>query len=105
MSRNVVIVEDNESVARMLGSIVKRSGFAPLTFESPPEACDALANMTEPPDAAFVDLVFSHRQCGLDVVQALWRRFSHTVPITIVTGWSHEHRQAMIFGLRRSAVL
>lgn len=80
----IVIVEDDENIAQMLGYLFRRAGFAPVLLRDGRAAEDHVAS-SEPPAAVVLDVMLPYRD-GFQVAGAIraddrWRG----VPIVMLT--------------------
>ncbi len=92
----VVIVEDNKRAAELLGASVAKRGFSALVFTDAENARSEIANCSEPPVAALLDVWLGGGGTGFDVAETLLERFPHRPPI-IVLATGYDPRDPGIF--------
>ena len=81
---NVLVVDDNEAVARALSRILSSAGYDPAVFYSGTSALAHVANQT-PPAAALVDIHLPDIS-GLVLTHKLREQLGPEVPIIILSG-------------------
>jgi len=91
----ILVVDDEESIRKMLRSTFESAGYSVETAATTSEAIAVLGR--EPPNIAFVDLVMPGGS-GVQVVQAI-REIDEFLPVVILTGYpdSELMHQAMAY--------
>jgi DNA-binding response OmpR family regulator len=79
----ILVVDDNADVNRALGTLLRKEGFEPITFQAGIPALQ-FAHRDEF-DAALIDIHLPDMS-GLDLARDLRDRFGNDLPIIVVSG-------------------
>jgi CheY-like chemotaxis protein len=83
VSRKVLVVDDNQVVARSLLSLLRSEGFEPMVFQAGQPALDF--SKTNCPDAALIDIHLPDLS-GLEVTRQLRQTHGNDLPIIVFSG-------------------
>jgi PAS domain S-box-containing protein len=92
--RKVLVIDDNEDAAMLLGEMLRAIGHEVVVAHAGEEALDAVQRFT--PDAAIVDIGLPGMS-GYDVAAQLRRRFGATLRLMAVTGYGQAHDRMRAF--------
>jgi DNA-binding response OmpR family regulator len=80
----VLIVDDDEQVRKLIGTVLERAGYTPVEASTVGEA-DRLMN-SEAPDSVVLDLVMADGS-GCDLLRE-WRARRVEAPVLVLTGYA-----------------
>jgi two-component system sensor histidine kinase EvgS len=83
MDNKILVVDDNEAIAKSLGTVLRRAGYEPVMVHTGKAAIDLAKTLK--PAAVLVDIHLPDIN-GLIVSQQLRQEFGPAVPIIVVSG-------------------
>ncbi|WP_221030112.1 ATP-binding protein [Actomonas aquatica] len=102
-SREVLVVDDEESVVQFVATRLTQFGYAPQVHEDPRAALKAYDEAPDRYAALVTDLTMPHLT-GADLVQRLRERGS-TIPAIVITGYGRENALEKLHTLSNTYVL
>lgn len=84
MKWDLLVVEDDHTMAELLAELAREAGFDPRIASNCEAALDAIAR--QPPEALFTDLRLPDGD-GVDVIRAA-KRFGADIPAVLITGYA-----------------
>ncbi len=97
-SASILVVDDDESIARLVGSYLRRSGFAADWVTDEPSALEAVRR--QPYDLLITDYQLGGLT-GLDLAQQIQRELRRRIPVVVMT--AHGNLDAAVAALRAGA--
>lgn len=89
----ILVVEDQDSIRRMIEALVQARGFEVVAVPSGAKAIDV--SMTQPPDLVLLDLMLPGQYDGFEVCRRLRTDPStRTIPVIIITALDDEESRA-----------
>ncbi len=89
----ILVVEDQDSIRRMIEALVQARGFEVVAVPSGAKAIDV--SMTQPPDLVLLDLMLPGQYDGFEVCRRLRADPStKTIPVIVITALDDEESRA-----------